>query len=190
MRGFRIGDRVCIKRNHYTQYDVEGECGTVTGMWHDKLTITLDNYTNKASSSGVFYFRTGQLETAKEEPMEGMKNVVKVKFLDSDTVVNYASFEDKIQVGDTVVCKSANHGLGIAEVTEVLPPSDSFFKREIVCLVDMRNYLERKQARERKAELKQKMAKRASQLQEVALYKLLSKEDAEMAALLKEYKGE
>ena len=188
---FAIGDRVSVKRNHYSRYDLYGEHGTVVDRWHDKIVVKIDNHTNGSSSKGVFYFKTGQLCAALEEGelMEGMKNVVQVRFTDDSKLVNYASFEDKIAVGDRVVCKTKHHGLAVAEVIEVLPPDENIYSREIVCVVDMSDYLARKHARERKAELKQKMDKRMEELQSMAIYEMLAEKDSELRGMLEEYKN-
>lgn len=190
---FEQGDRVVVTKNHYVSQDVCMARGTVVCYYKDKVAIELDDHVNHASSKGVFYFRESQLksEELEEITMEGMKSVVHVQFISgaSSGTYAYACFDEDIKVNDTVVCKSANHGLGIATVVTMDPPVDKFFKREIVCKVNMESYLARVQERERKAELKQKMDKRVKALQSMAIYEMLAKEDDTLKELLEEYKG-
>ena len=90
--------------------------------------------------------------------------LVKIRFLEGsnrDREYCYASYEESIGCGDFVVCKSANHGFGIAEVTEIVTTNHysenelesmrnfALAGREIVSRFNMSRYEKRVMDRER-----------------------------------------
>lgn len=85
--------------------------------------------------------------------------------------------------------KSLHHGYGLAIVTEILHQNDIQTPREIVAKVDTEAYDNREKSRKLAAELKAKMQERAKQLQDIALYQMLAKEDSEMQDLLNCYQN-
>ena len=194
---FKEGDRVVVLSSHYRRYLLEGQCGTVQRFYKDKLGVQLDDAWNGLSAAGLFYFMPWQLGVEEEKLedefiMEGMKSVALVVFENeqgTSKAYEYACFEETIAIGDTVVCKSKHHGLGIGKVHDVKLKTDNKLVREIVCKIDMSAYEKRVRDRERKAELKQQMDERVKQLQTTAIYEMLSKEDDVLSELLKEYKG-
>lgn len=123
--------------------------------------------------------------------IENYLNIAVIKFLDErhNAVYNYANFIPELKRDDLVVVMSANHGMGLAKVFDIVDQNDVALEREIVSIVDTAEYDARVAHRKLAADLKAKMQERAKKLQDVALYKILAKDDPEMAALLSEYQN-
>jgi hypothetical protein len=195
---YEIGDRVIIVRNHYSSYRLNGCVGTVKTKYFEKYGVEVDDIHNTRSTLGVFYFKTKQLEKEtnrmenKTNRMEGNYRIALITFLEgtnTTTAYLYACYDDSIEIGDIVVVKSANHGIGIGKVGNIIPKDDTEIYREIICKADFTAYEQRVEARKRKAELFKQMRNRASQLHEIAIFETLAKDDAEMSGLLNELKG-
>jgi hypothetical protein len=151
---------------------------------------------------GYFYFKPRELsivtdvntDILEDNTMQNVVNyfnVARIQYLDNNTPSNhyYANFEPSLAVGNLCVVKSLHHGLGLAKVVEILNQNDIPTPREIVAKVDTQNYDFRVAARKDAAELKAKMHERAKQLQDIALYQMLAKEDTEMQDLLNRYQN-
>lgn len=190
--GFSIGDRVVVtNRGNYRKIDV-GDMGTIRNIYSNSIRVAIDDKVNPASQYGQFYFEPKQLDIINEKEtiiMTGNYSVAEVQFLEgsnSNQKYAYACYDPTIAEGDICVVKTAHHGLSIAKVTGFIE-SDEELTREIVCKADFTDYNKRVEARKRMAELKDLMNTRAKQLQDVALFKMLAKEDADMAAMISEY---
>lgn len=121
--------------------------------------------------------------------MMGNYRVAEVQFLEGNNTnqkYRYACYDPTIAEDDICVVKTAHHGLSIAKITGFIT-SDEELTREIVCKADFTEYNKRVESRKRLAELRDLMSARAKQLQDVALFKLLAKEDADMASMISEY---
>ena len=194
-----------IKNGSYRSKNLVGKLGTVkynSSQWN-KLGIELDNIRNDRSCLGVFYFRSDEIEIATNDIMEGNNmatnvnnitnylNAIKIKFIGDSSPCGYiyASFEPDLKVGDLVVVKPAHHSINLARVDEILEGNNHETTREVVCKVDTTAYNERVKIRNQAAELKAKMQERAKQLQDIALYQMLAKDDPEMQVLLNEYRS-
>ena len=123
--------------------------------------------------------------------IENYLNIAAIKFLDerNNIVYNYANFIPELKENDIVAVMSANHGMGLAKVVDIVDQNDVALEREIVSIVDTADYDARVNHRKMAADLKAKMRERAKKLQDVALYQMLAKDDPEMAALLSEYQN-
>ena len=95
---------------------------------------------------------------------------------------------DEAEIGDIVVCDTVN-GFVVGEVIslESSIPEAKVLK-EVVAIVDTRDFEDRKRNAERKSELKKKMDKKIKQLQDVTLYERFAEHDSELADMLAEYK--
>lgn len=157
--------------------------------------VSIDDEFNYQSERGLYYFTETQLEIFTETKgeqtiMDGNYRVALVKFIEgsnTDRAYEYACYDNNLNVNDTVVVKSANHGFGIAVITNFIENVGQQITREIVCKADFTAYNNRIAARKRRDELRKDMAKRAAQMQEIALYKMLAQEDPAMADMVKEY---
>lgn len=191
---FDIGDRVITLTNGRYCVLTKGQVGTVRQTYQGNIAVELDDAYNGHSSRGYFYFNEKQLELLKGDDtttMEGNYVIADVQFIEGSNkteVYAYACYDSGIQVDDICVVKSAHHGFGLAKVVRLREKTDEPISREIVCKADFAAYNKRVENRKKRAELKTKMAKRASALQELAMYEILAAEDKEMAELLKAYK--
>lgn len=204
---FVAGTRVRVKNPYrYRTEQLYGLIGTVATNSGTNIGVNLDTVKNPRSSYGRYYFKPSDLEIVNEtnknmeentdmsnEPkITNYYNAVKIQYLDSNTPNNcvYANFISDIKVGDMCVIKSAHHGFGLAIVVEVIDRNDFEIPvREVVTIVDTRDYDERVATRNKASELLNNMKERAKKLQDIALYQMLAENDPEMAELLKEYKG-
>lgn len=203
--------RVIACGDCYKKYDLIGKHGHIVSMLpysncNDKYAVELDGIRNNSSSLGYFYFRSNEfvivddlvdihnndiLEKNTMQNVTNYLNIAKIRFVDSDSsnTYEYANFDPYLAVGDLCVVKSAHHGLGIGKVVEILNLSDVKTSREIVARVNTDAYDLRVANRARAAELKAKMKERAKQLQDIALYQMLAKDDPAMMELLEEYQA-
>lgn len=197
-----IGKRVRVKWcDKYKRYNVKGRCGTIRAVY-SYTAVEIDGLHNDSSATGDFYFYKKHLEIIedknKEETIMAINtnhitnylNTAKIHFL-NDTNANrtydYANYIPDLQVGDLCVVMSAQHGMGVAKVEEIVWENDIPLSREIVAKVNTLDYDIRVDRRKKAAELKAKMQERAKKLQDVALFQMLAKDDEEMAALLAEF---
>lgn len=206
---FESGSRVRVRRcKSYSRHDYTGEFGTVVRNAYGsygKILVDLDGVTNPYSATGHFYFKPYELEVmykhdnaiSEDNNMQnitGYFNIVKIQYLDNATTSRhiYANFDSSLKEGDLCVVASAHHGLGLAKVVDVISDADPRnvqVSREIVTKVDTQDYDYRVAVRKDAAELKAKMQERAKQLQDIALYQMLAKDDPEMQELLDRYQG-
>lgn len=193
MTRFKNGDIVEVTNNNKYREVPVGAIGTVRGAYEARVTVKFADIHNPRSSYDCFYFNASQLKHYEgDKIMEGNYRIASVKFLEGtneDKPYRYALYDDGIVIGDICVVKTAHHGLSIARVVDIEDKTDEKIIREIVCKCDFSAYEAREAARKRMEELKRKMAARAAQLQELALYKMMAAEDASMAELLKEFEG-
>lgn len=203
---FPIGTRVEIIAHHkYLTYRLVGKTGIVRSNYGSEIRVEVDGMRNHYSGSGHFYFKPKELSKVviEKETNEYVKenetmpnitnyfNAVRIQFI-GDTMpckYIYANFEDCLKEGDLCVVMPAHHGLALATVTEVINDNSFDTPREVVAKVDTDFYNIRVKAREKAAELKAMMEKRAKQLQDIALYEMLAKDDSAMMDLLNEYQN-
>ena len=198
---FKPKDRVRIKHSKYANVPA-GSTGTVYSIYSFTFAVLIDGVDNPRSAYNCFYFTTKQLEhlyeTIKEETnmnevkMEGNYRIALVRFLDgtnTDREYEYACYDYTIEENDCCVVMSAHHGMGIAQVVKLMPKDDRKLTREIICKADFTDYNIRCDKRKAKAELEKKMKKRAAELQELSLYKMLAEHDPSMRELLSEYES-
>ena len=169
---------------------------------YDKFEVALDGEDNVRSASGHFYFKGFELSAATDNTIDILEennmqnitnylNIAKIRFIDGNnsSTYEYANFDPSLKEGDMCVVKSAHNGLGVATVVEIINRTDIQTLREVVAKVDTEAYDLRVANRAKMAELKSKMKERAKQLQDIALYQMLAKDDPDMAALLNEYQS-
>lgn len=202
-----VGKRVRVLSSKKYHDKLVDQTGTVKGVWGTgSIGVSLDFSVNEGSSAGLFYFRISELEVINNETKtataenEGVKtmskltnyvNVAEVSFLDGQPfrTISCANYDTSLCVGDLCVVQTKSHGMGLAQVEEIREPAiDEALYREIVSRVDTIDFNTRVERRQKTAELKAKMEARAKQLQDIALYQALAKEDPAMAQLLQELK--
>lgn len=89
-----------------------------------------------------------------------------------------------IDVGDKVVVDTAN-GLAVAEVAKVITEGSNKATKWVVDKIDMSAHEARLEKQKKLEELKEKMEQRRKEIQEFEIYRILAKEDEEMAELVK-----
>lgn len=191
-----VNERVTILPYASYKGKYTNEAGTVLRVYENTVGVKLDNFTNKSSQYGVFWFKPSEIQITESEDyvMQDDFIVVGVQFLDAGEngkKYMYALYDTAIQVGDTVVVKTGHHGLGLAKVVSLEDgrQAEVHCGREVICKVDMTAYEERREKARKLAELKRKMDVKVQQLQQTAIYELLSEKDPELAALLQEFKN-
>lgn len=107
---------------------------------------------------------------------------------DRNIVCDCANFDGTLDKGDLCVFNSDGcYRLG--RVVDIKDPDGKACFHEIVSRVDTLEYDNRVLIRKAADKLKAKMEARAKQLQDIALYQMLAKDDPDMAALLSEYQS-
>lgn len=191
---FKNGDRVVV---HNSKLLTHGCTGTIEDYgfqsWKTSVNVRLDdgklltykhvnlNLVNKEEENSKMYI-TGDFKVAKVKFLSGTN---------TNTEYEYAMFED-YHVGDTVVVASAHHGLGIAKITDIISKDEAAtkkFEREVVDLVQMDLYEQRKTNRARLHELNNRMEKRAQELNKLAIFEMLAEKDESLKDMLAEYKA-
>lgn len=203
---FKRGARVkVVKCDSYSRQNFVGTLGIVIQSRYDlwgKIEIGLDGEFNSKSATGNFYFKPYELEVVNETNTDNLEenimenitnylNIVRVEYVDDKKVsnCNYANFDDTIKKGDMVVVNAPYTGFELATVIEVVDRNDVETDKEVVCKVDTTAYDARVENRAKAAELKAKMKERAKQLQDIALYQMLAKDDPAMLELLSQYQA-
>lgn len=201
---FVVGDRVEVVKQpaKYRKVSV-GMTGIVTSVYGpSSIRVCLDNMHNASSQYGDYYFEHKELKRINELNNEGSNNdmsnttvmtgnfrVAEMQFIDGNNTNRkylYACYDAGIEPSDICVVKTLNHGFGIAKVVGFIS-TDETIRREIVCKVDFTEYDKRVATRKRMNSLIKEMNARAADLQQMAVYKLLAKEDDSMKALLEEF---
>lgn len=196
---FVVGDRVEIirKPSKYKKLPV-GATGIVTNVYcPTSIRVKVDGIENTTSKYGDFYLDAKDLKYINNESnnegrttiMTGNYRVANVQFIEGNNLelkYHYACYDPSIVEGDICVVKSAHHGLGIAKVAGFVSTTEEL-TREIVCKCDFSDYNKRVENRKRMAELRDLMTARARQLQDIALFQMLSEKDSDMAEMLTEY---
>ena len=145
------------------------------------------------------YDYTNNNTKGEENMLMGNYTICKVKFVEGTNVnreYQYALYDNNIGVDDYVVVKSANHGMGIARVTGIIP-SDYVTQqmrdycnegREVVAKFDMSSYEERVEKRKKAKQLKAEMNKKMKEMQELAMFEMMAEKNPELKEMLDAYK--
>ena len=209
---FSVGDRVELLSNcKYTQL-IKGKyaqlkagmTGTVRSVYcASSIAVNIDGMINAASQYGAFYFSSNDLRLIEEGEkrkdqtiMEGNYKIADACYIKRDAAYpeensncyTFALYDQTVIAGDLCVAKSKSHCFDVVKVLRIREKTDEAIVREIVCKADFSAYIGRLDARKRRDELRKEMAKKAAQLQEIAVYQMLAESDSDMAKLLNEYK--
>ena len=87
---------------------------------------------------------------------------------------------------------SAHHGLGVAKITDIISKDEATtkkFEREIVDIVYMDLYEQRKKDRARLQELDNRMNQRVQELNKLAIFEMMAEKDESLKGMLDEYKA-
>ena len=205
---FGIGARVkVIRQRKYPSEKLLDLIGTVRTDYSNQVSVVFDTITNTRSAYGAFYFKPVDLvevdefdnEIKEEKNMSRMSkitnylNTAMVELSDNrgkNGTFKFANFEADLQEDDICVVMTEFEVLRVGRVVEIIPHDElTEHFREVVAKVYTDAYDTRVELRAKAAELKAKMEARAKQLQDIALYQMLAKDDPDMADLLNEYQG-
>lgn len=200
---FEPGMRIVVTSSRsYHGHNFKGRFGTVTTNWYGgSIGVTMDDIKNPRSKYGYFYFGKGELEPVnvpnnkmEEKNMTKITNHLNVAYVtlcdgrDRPTVYGCANFDESLT--DGYLCVFNSYGVyRLGRVIEIKENDGTACFHEIVARVDTLDYDNRITTRKAAEELKTKMEARAKQLQDIALYQMLAKDDPDMAALLQEYQS-
>lgn len=220
---FNIGDKVIVVRTKRTSREYSNTVNRV-GEIRDRTcymgmirySIKFDELTNPYCGNGLFIYTEKELTNVKTGDdtmnskyiLHGLKGIAQVKFLEgtnTERTYQYLYYDESINVGDTVVVKSAHHGFGIAVVDslitdhyamEDLATNGDTINREIVSKFDYKTYTERKDLRVKMAEndakrkkLMAAMDKRIAESRNMAYYEKMAESDDEIKAMLEQLKA-
>ena len=218
---FNVGDTVKIVNTTKCSYQKTVGCiGKICERYEYKDTysyaVKVDGFINSFQNAGLFNYLEKELTKVEtgDDTMEskyilhGLKGIAKVKFLEGTNTgrtYKYLCFDEFIEVGDTVVVKSAHHGFGVAMVDslitdhydmEDLATNGDTINREIVSKFDYKTYTDRKALRVRMSEndakrkkLMNAMDKRIAESRNMAYYEKAAESDDEVKALLEQLKA-
>ena len=111
----------------------------------------------------------------------------------NSTDIEVHAYKGELKVGDYVICDNAygNNALSVRIVIEtdvqLKDITTNVVDGEVMGVADVSAYLVRKENEKKAKELKKKMAERAKAYQEEAFWRMMAKEDEQMAELLKEF---
>ena len=125
--------------------------------------------------------------------------VCSIKFIEGTNANKeycYALYDDSIVAGDYVVVKSAHHGMGIAQVCDIINKeliTQSILDycnegREVIAKFDMCAYEERVVNRKKAKQLKAEMNKKMKEMQELAMFEMMAEKNPELKEMLDAYK--
>lgn len=118
-----------------------------------------------------------------------MSILISAKFKENPKQYTFKCY-DAVSIGDLVVVDT-KFGLNIATVTEIEPEHKNYpigELREVVQVVDMTPFNERKAKAEKLKNLKNKMDQKVKELQDLAIYEMLAEKDSDLKEMLNEFK--
>lgn len=220
---FKIGEKVEVIRTKKVSKDYTNTVGCIgeicersSYMGMTKYGVKFRNIINPYSGNGSFYYTDRELTNTvigddkmnSKYILQGLKGIAQVKFIEgtnTERVYNYLCFDECIEVGDTVVVKSAHHGYGVATITGLitdhyamgdLATNGDTINREIVSKFDLETYMGRKADRLHRADVDAKrkaimkaMDKRIEETRSMAFYEKMAETDDEIKTMLDELKA-
>ena len=164
--------------------------------------VYIPNQHNPASSKNLFWFTKKDITLINKEGEQITMNIShysnkNYKFcyttkLNSG-VTELHAYQGDLKEGDYVICNNnySNGALSVRIVIKANVPREELetydVDGEIMGVADVSAYFTRKENEKKAAELKKKMMERAKAYQEEAFWKMMAKEDQQMAELLAEY---
>ena len=217
-RVFDVGDRVMVihtEEKPYSYAETLNKFGVVESVFRRGNSSTswvygilIDGIINIASSRNVFWFNASELAPEDSNNIsinESEETTMNLSIHENfrTAMVSYpctetegkcrkvALFDSDVQVGDNVIFRDDNGLLICAVVREISTDESLKTKvgvREIIAKIDFSDYERRVAIRREMKELKQSMDIKASALQELALFEMLSEKDPELKVMLCRYK--
>ena len=193
---FRKGDEVFIRKPGLL---TTGKTGVVEDVCSNLVSVYIRGYGSINYSPSSLRLNNSSNNKGEDNMLMGKYTVCKIRFIEgSNTSKDYdcALFDNTLGVGDHVVVKSANHGFGLAKITEIV--SDDCVTqamldycnagREVVSGFDMSAYEERLEKRKIAKQLKTDMNKKMKEMQELAMFEMMAEKNPELKEMLDKYK--
>lgn len=193
---FKKGDEVFIRKpGLYTT----GKTGVVEGMCGSLVSVYIVGHGSLNYQPGSLKLNNNNDNEGEDNMLMGKYTVCKIKFMEgSNTSKEYdcALYDNNLGVGDYVVVKSANHGFGLAKITEIVS-EDCVTQamldycnagREVVSGFDMSSYEARVEKRKIAKQLKADMNKKMKEMQELAMFEMMAEKNPELKEMLDKYK--
>lgn len=203
---FKRGDRVKVVNTNLKTYGLIGTVSFVSGFKNypnvqvnfGSITLTYKKRNLKLVSDFEIEDNT-KSNKGDDSMLMGNYRVCKIKFVEgtnSSREYYYALYNYCVCVDDYVVVKSANHGMGIARVTDIILEEHVTQEmrdycnegREVINMFDMSAYEERVENRKKAKQLKADMEKKVKAMQELALYEMMAEKNPELKEMLETYK--
>lgn len=189
----RQGTVIKVQKNRVDVIFDSGFYGKILTFKPSSLRLAIS-----ASDSGIYNYEHNNIK-GENNMLMGNYTVCKVKFIEGTNAnkeYHYALYDDNICIDDYVVVKSANHGMGIARVTDIVPDGNVTQAmrdycnegREVISKFDMGAYEQRVEKRKIAKQLKADMNKKMKEMQELAMFEMMAEKNPELKEMLDKYK--
>lgn len=199
----RILDLPHRSMSHNSKYrSLVGKEGTIVRVSGTKVGVEVEGVSNEASSYGCFWFDFENLEEInnkednkmdkREIKLEGYNKVAMVSVDGSDRTYAYALYDDSIKVSDYVLVTGVAEGklCFVQEIKDVDDFKDGIYvNQEVMCKVDLSDYMDRVDRRNRKEKLKKEMLERRKLIEASRLDEMYASIDKDYAKMLDELKS-
>lgn len=200
---FQRGDKVKVINKSLKTYGRIGTVCFVSGFkGHPTIQVDFGDVTltyKKRNVQKITSEQEIQNNKGDNDMLMGNYTVCKIRFIEGTNTNSehyYALYDDNICVDDYVVVKSANHGLGLAIITNIIPDGCVEQKmrdccnegREVVSAFNMDAYNERVKNRKKARDLKKEMDKKMKEMQELAMFEMMAEKNPELKEMLEAYK--
>lgn len=188
---FHIGDIVEVISDTAKTRGAVGEVQGYTSSYYNSIvkvylpsTQSLNNYCESS-------LKISQ-QALEDNKVVGNYKIAGINFMDGTNLNKeyYFALFDDFEKDDIVVCDTVN-GYRLGKLISIKSKDEiESIKsiKEIVCRVDFSYYNERKLKRGKAAKIKALMDKRVKELQDVALFEMMSEKDESLKEMLLEYK--
>ena len=165
--------------------------------------IAIEGMTNTFSGKNLFWFTKNEITIINDEGEEITMTITSYnknyKFCyttkpgNNSGALELHAYQGELHDGNYVICNNnyGNGALSVRIVVKSLVPREelktSHIDGEVMGVADVDAYILRKENEKKAAELKKKMAERAKAYQEEAFWKMMAKEDPQMAELLAQF---
>lgn len=165
-----------LSKPTYHRFHLHGRIGVVENFSNDQCGIRFENAKNEPSSKGLFWFKADDLEILDDgakDDIENLKGFTKIAVVNmckesGSRDYAFALYDDEIQSGDSVLVtgQAKNKILTVKEVVPADPknvPAD--ISAEVICKVNLSDYLERVKKRKMAETLREQMREKRKEIE-------------------------
>lgn len=175
---------------------------TVSADFCTVVGVLVEGCDNPASTKKLFWFKKNEITLINDEGENIMITInnyanKNYKFCyttkQNSGVTELHAYKGELKEGDYIICDNmyGNGALSVRIVIKTDVPIEELdtctVDGEVMGVADVSAYFVRKDKEKKAIELKKKMAERAKAYQEEAFWKMLAKEDEQIAKLFEEY---